>query len=481
MVMSQAGAAQAADLGPLAWVLDETRRSIETASKKTLSFARDAKESLGVDMSSVDASQLRLARQQLHQAVGALDMVGQPVAAQMVRGMEAVVQQFVQHPDKCTAEAAGVLEKAGFALMEYLEGNLGGKPRPALGLFPQYAQIQTMAGADRVHPADLWDFQWYWANPDTPLAAQRNTYSAEVRGRLDHCVLNIMRRADLNSAVEMGVVCLGLADGENEQRPSIFWKLASAFMQALGVEAVRMDIYTKRATSRILLQYASLAGGDKKVSERLAQDLLFFCAQADAQGKDAPVLAAVRKAWGLEHYQPIAYDKPTFGLYDPAILAQARRRIEAIKENWSALAGGDTSRLKACVDQFGLVVDSLTNLHQNSKPLAEALSRVSAHVEQTGQPPSQDLAMETATAVLFLEASFADFQPSDTVFTQRLNQLAGRLDAVRSGEQPPALESWMEELYRSVSDRETLSTVVGELRTTLGEAEQLLDQFFRAP
>ena len=43
MVMSQAGAAQAADLGPLAWVLDETRRSIETASKKTLSFARDAK------------------------------------------------------------------------------------------------------------------------------------------------------------------------------------------------------------------------------------------------------------------------------------------------------------------------------------------------------------------------------------------------------------------------------------------------------
>ena len=43
MVMSQTGAAQAADLGPLAWVLDETRRSIETASKKTLSFARDAK------------------------------------------------------------------------------------------------------------------------------------------------------------------------------------------------------------------------------------------------------------------------------------------------------------------------------------------------------------------------------------------------------------------------------------------------------
>ena len=489
MVMSQNGArssggaaAQAADLGPLAWVLEETRRSIETASKKTISFARDAKASLGVDMSSVDASQLRLARQQLHQAVGALEMVGQPVASQMVRGMEAVVQQFAQHPDKCTDESASVLEQAGFALLEYLEGVLGDKPRPALGLFPQYARIQTMAGADRVHPADLWDFQWHWANPDTPAAAQRNTYSAEVRSRLDHCVLNIMRRADLNAAIEMGVVCLGLADGEESgQKPAVFWKLASAFMQALGVQAAPLDIYAKRATSRILLQYATLAGGDKKISERLAQDLLFFCAQADMQGKDAPVLAAVRKAWGLSSYTPIPYDKPIFGLYDPAVLEQASRRIEAIKENWSALAGGDMGRLKACVDQFGLVVESLTRLHQNSKPLADALSRVSEHVAKTAQPPSHELAMETATAVLFLEASFADFQPSDAEFTRRLNQLAERLDAVRSGQQAPELESWMEELYRRVSDRETLGTVVGELRTTLGEAEQLLDQFLRAP
>ena len=46
-----------------------------------------------------------------------------------------------------------------------------------------------------------------------------------------------MRRGDPNAATEMGVMCLGLAEGESEQRPSIFWKLASAFMQALGVQA----------------------------------------------------------------------------------------------------------------------------------------------------------------------------------------------------------------------------------------------------
>ena len=39
----------------------------------------------------------------------------------------------------------------------------------------------------------------------------------------------------------------------------------------------------------------------------------------------------------------------------------------------------------------------------------------------------------------------------------------------------------MEELYRRVSDNQTMGSVVGELRSTLGEAERAMDQFFRNP
>ena len=489
MVMNQAGGVaapnrvvNAGDLGPLAWVLDETRKSIEAASKSLKRFAHDAEAALGVDLVSMDASQLRLARQQLHQVVGVLDMVGQDVAAQMVRGMETAVQQFVQRPEKCTSKVADSLEKAGFALVEFLESQLGDKPRPALGLFPQFRQVQEMAGADRVHPADLWPVAWRWADPATPAPAQSIPYAPEVRSGFDHRVLKIMKHGDVNAAAEMGVMALGLSAGESEKQPVIFWKLTAGFFEALGHGLIPMDVYAKRVASRVLLQYASLARGDKNISERLALDMLFFCAQARLRpGTQTPTLDAVRKAWGLHRYQPVDYETPIFGLYDPGVLAQARRRVDAVKENWSALAGGDMARLKACVDQFGLVVDSLVKLHPQGKPLADALSRVAEQIAQTNRPPSAELAMETATAVLFLEASFAEFEPSDAVFTQRLSQLAERLDAVRSGAPAPALEVWMEELYRSVSDRQTMGTVVGELRTTLGEAEQHLDQFFRNP
>ncbi|MFT3778030.1 MAG: Hpt domain-containing protein [Ottowia sp.] len=475
-------AANAGDLGPLAWVLDETRKSIESASKSLKRFAHESEAARGVDVASVDASQLRLARQQLHQAVGALEMVGHPVAAQVVRGMEAAVQQLVLHPEKCSESAVATLERAGFALVDYLESQLNGRGRSALGLFPQFRQVQEMAGADRVHPADLWDGVWRWSDPATPPSSHPLAYGADVRARMDQRVLKIMRHADSNAAAELTVISQGLAAAETARQPAIFWKLCAGFFQALAQKLVPTDIYAKRASSRVLLQYAALARGEKAVSERLALDLLFFCAQARAFADSAaPVLAAVRRAWGLSRHVPSDYEQPAFGLYDPAVLAQARRRVEAVKENWSALAGGDLARLKACVSQFGLVTESLDKLHEKGKPLSDALGRVAAQVGQSGRAPSPELAMETATAVLFLEASFADFQPGDAQFTSRMQQLADRLDSVRGGASAPALEPWMEELYRSVSDRQTMGTVVGELRTTLGEVEQHLDQFFRNP
>lgn len=473
----------ASDLGPLSWVLDETRKSVQSATKALKRYARDAESARGVDLASVDASQLRVARHQLHQAGGALEMVGQGVAAQMVRGMEAVAQQFVAHPEACSEAAASTLERCGFALVEFVEDQLSARPRPALGLFPQYRQVQEMAGVDRIHPADLWPVPWRWVDPHTPAAAQPLTCEPAVRQRLEHSILKVMKRGDVHAAGELATISLSLAEGFGAPtRPAIFWKLAAGFFDALAHELLRLDVYVKRAASRVLLQYMSLARGDPEISERLALDLLFFCSQACPRADaPAPTLAAVRDAWQLGEREPVDYDVPTFGLYDPAVLAQARRRIEAMKENWSALAGGDSARLKACVDQFTLVIDSLERLHEQDRPLAAALGEVVRLLQQTGKPPAPELAIETATTILFLEASFEDFRPQDPTAGTRMRQLAERLDTVRQGGHAPALEPWMEELYRSVSDRQTMGTVVGELRVTLGEIEQHLDQYFRKP
>jgi chemosensory pili system protein ChpA (sensor histidine kinase/response regulator) len=470
------------DLGPLAWVLDELRKSLDSASAALRRFVRDANLARGSDMASVDDGQLRIARQQLHQAVGALEMVGMGAPAHMLRGMEAAVQKFVERPELCSEAASAKLERAGFALTEYLEGLLLGKPISAVALFPQYRDAQELAGSDRIHPADLWSLDWRWVEPQTPAVEQTLVYDPAVRGRMDQGVLSVVKTGDGKAARDLVTLSLGLAASQTARQPKVFWKIAAGYFEALAQGLLPMDIYVKRAASRILMQYASLAKGELTVSDRLAQDLVFFCSQAvPARAADAPALTAVRQAWSLARFKPVDYQTSQFGRFDPMLLAQARKRITTAKETWSGLSGGDANKIKNVAEQFHLVTDSLVKLHPPSEPLAKALNAAVDGVARSTRPPGAELAMEVATAILYLEAAFEDLDPTDSQLAARTAHLAMRLDGVRQGGQAQPLEAWMEELYRRVSDRQTMGSVVGELRTTLGELEKLLDNFFRNP
>jgi chemosensory pili system protein ChpA (sensor histidine kinase/response regulator) len=303
-----------------------------------------------------------------------------------------------------------------------------------------------------------------------------------VRERLDRSVLRIVKSGTASAAAEVSSTCAGLAATQTARQPVVFWKVAAGFFEALALGLIPVDVYVKRAASRVLLQYVSLARGDMGVSDRLAHDLVFFCSQAvPADPASAPHLEAVRQAYSLGLFVPVNYEVSLFGQFDPALLAQARRRIGAAKDTWSALSGGDTNKLKAVADQFSLVADSLVKLHPSSEPLALAMGRTVEMVVRSGEAPGPELAMEVATSVLYLEAVFEDIDPNDTELARRTARLADRLEKVRSGTPPEPLEVWMEELYRRVSDRQTMGSVVGELRVNLGELEKSLDQFFRNP
>lgn len=470
------------DLGPLAWVLEELRKSLDGAAKAIRRFVRDAELARGSDLESLDASQLRIARQQLHQAVGALEMVGLPEPAKVLRGMEALAQKFVERPESCSEDAATKVERASFALIEYLESVLRGKAASAVALFPQYRDILELVGEERVHPAELWAHAWRWIDADTPAAAQSLAYEPAVRTQLDTAVLKVVKTGSVSSSQALRDICLGLAAGQKTLEARSFWKICAAYFEAMALKLCSSDVYVKRAASRVLMQYTSLAKGSTEVSDRLAQDLLFFCAQAaPADAQAAPVLNAVRLAYGLTQAKPVNYDTPQYGRFDPAVLVQARKRIATATETWSALSGGDTNRLKVVSEQFTLVGESLLKLHPENRELARALLKAVDGTVRSGEPPSTPVAMEVATSILYLDAAYEDMDPTESSMSERSDRLARRLDHVVAGGQPEALEPWMEELYRRVSDRQTMGSVVEELRSSLTEIEKSLDTFFRNP
>mgnify|MGYP003603573669 CR=1 FL=1 len=472
-----------ADLGPLAWVLDELRKSLEVANKSLKRYVRDAEAARGTDLGSVDASQLRMARQNMHQAVGALEMVGLVAPAHMLRAMEAAVQQFVHRPERCTEASAALLERASFALLEYLDIVMGGAHESAVGLFPHYRDAQVLAGADRIHPADLWPVEWRWIRPEVDLGeVTAQAADGSARGHMDQAVLRLMQKGDATAGAELRDLSLAMAKLNAQGTENVFWILSAGFFDAVANGTLPVDLYVKRGASQVLMQFAASQRGERHVSDRTAKELLFFCTQAvPASEQESPHLAAVRKAYDLGRFSPVDYETRRYGRFDPSVVAQARKRIDAVKESWSALAGGDAARLKNIGDQFGLISESIIKLHPRSQRLAEGLKHAAEGAQRSGKPPSAELALEVATAVLYLEAALTDRNQDEGELAERTDRLAARLEQVSAGGSAEPLEAWMEELYRRVSDRQTMGTVVGELRATLAEAEKSLDQFFRNP
>ena len=472
------------DLSALAWVHEELRRSLDAAHKALRRFIKEAEVLSGSDVDAHDPAVLRTARQQIHQGVGALELVGLPAAAAVLRACEAAVQRFVAKPHKLSATVVDDIEHASFALLDYVSRLLAGKTVSALAMFPQYRAVQEAAGADRVHPADLWSLDWQWRDlPDVGSNAAPRRPDAATRSAMEQQMLTLMRKPTMAAASRMSDICAGLGAGAAHAQTATLWKLASAVFEALSHGLLESDVFVKRVAARLLAQLRIIERGEADVSERLAQDLLFFCAQAASpgDGRKTPRVAAVRQVYALAHHTPVDYSASALGRFDPALVAQARKRVSAAKESWSAVAGGEMHRMSGLAEQFALVGDSLKRLFPSGDAMAAELTQAVALTQQGGAAPAAPLAMEVATGLLYLEASLEDGEFDNPEQGVRVRRLADRISAVRLGGTPSPLEGWMEDLYRRVSDRQTMGSVVQELRASLSEAEKQIDQFFRNP
>lgn len=469
------------DLGPLSWVLEELRKSFDMTIKGLKRFVRES-SAVQSDLATADINQLRAAKLHLHQATGALKLLELEETVVIVEAMEAAVNKFAQRPTLASEDAVSKLEYVSFAVLEYLESLLAGKDVSSVGLFSQYSDVNALAGFDRSHPADLWIRKPFaWHNPNMP-SIRSIDYAPEVRASIDAALLKVMQTADSAAASELNQISLGLGESQSNVKAAAFWKICAAFFEAIAQKRIPVDLFAKRAASGIVIHYNNLKHGDWVFSDKFMHNLLFFCDQAQIENQaQSPCLSIVKKTWSLATQQPINYATSHYGHFDPALLALSRKRINVAKELWTSLSGGDIQKIRGTSEQFKLVSESLLKLYPSSKPLAEALLSASDMVVVTKQVPRTELAMEVATAILYLEAVFEGWGSTDQEMEIRATKLALRMENVRNGGQSETVEPWIEELYRRVSDRESMGSVVGELRLCLTDIEKSIDVYFRNP
>ncbi len=477
------------DLSALAWVQDELRKSLDAAHKALNRALKDQASASQSDVDALDPSVLRTARQQIHQGVGALELAGLPAGAALLRASEALVQKFVGRPASLAADAVRDIERASFALLDYMGRRIAGKHVSAVELFPQYEALVSRVGGALPRPSDLWSQDWPALSLESRLEAPEDVEprkpDAGTVDAFERGLLGLMKRQQPQDARDLAQVCAALArDAEQRRahREAATWMLASGFLEGLAERHIALDVHAKRVLSSLLSQLRVLVRGNGVPSDRLASELLFFCAQAqETPAAERSVLTRVRRTFGLERHRPVSLASSSLGRHDPATIAQALKRVASAKEGWSAVAAGEALRLGGLNEQFSLVGDSLRKLFPDGEVLADALTDAVQRTVASAQGPEAGLAMEVATSVLYVEACLEDGEFESDEQHERMQRLADRIRLVSEGQTAPPLEGWMEDLYRRVSDRQTIGSVVQELRSTLSECEKLIDQFFRDP
>ena len=241
---------------PLAWVHDELRRSLETAHKSLRRYLQGSRvgRRLGRRRGRPERA-ARRARSSCTRPWARSNWSGCRPRRRCCAPAKARCRSSPRRARQARREArrqAG----AGFVRTARLPGALlAGKPVSPLALFPQYRDVQELAGADRIHPADLWPHDWRWRDIAADGIEPRwsTTRRCATRSR---AVLQLMRQGGTS---RRGAADLFAAWPRRDRAAPRRHALAasppaSSRLRPCGLLAP--DVYSKRIASRLLLQYA---------------------------------------------------------------------------------------------------------------------------------------------------------------------------------------------------------------------------------
>ncbi|MBI2319635.1 MAG: Hpt domain-containing protein [Betaproteobacteria bacterium] len=462
------------DTGPLSWVKGEIDAALARALEALRAYAAD----------TGDAEPLALARAQLHQAQGALAIVGLEGVTRLVEELEALLADF-EREETLRGAAMFALGERGFAAVHaYLDQLSSGAEDQPLRLFGLYADLVEARGKGKPDPVDLFypDLSLRPPQRDQPVAALRRDeearYLQEQRARFQRGMLNWLRQdplgvGDMRAAVEATeAVQRGAA-----QRA--FWWVASAFLDALERDLLPAEVDCKRMCGRIEQQLRRLTEGSAAVAERMLREVLYCVARARP---GSPQAQLVQDAWGLKRLLPEEQGAAAPLAPAPAATKEALEALARSKSAWNEFAAGTASSLAAFQAAAAALSGASGSLGNGDlTALAREIAGLADWLATEPAKMSEAIALEVATALLLAENALGgpgalgdDFAPQSQFMRGRL-QACVQGNLLRTAPPIPALD----EMSRKAQERLVMSQLVAEMQANLKQVEQVLDAFFR--
>src|SRR6266436_4830378 len=133
------------DLGPLSWVQGEIDQALTRGLDELAQFRANPK----------DGTPLKHVRSHVHQAAGAIQMVGLDAVVAFTDELERQLARLEELPPQEAQEACDLIDRACRKLKIFLDELVGGADPVPLKLFPEYELMQQARGIKASAPTDL--------------------------------------------------------------------------------------------------------------------------------------------------------------------------------------------------------------------------------------------------------------------------------------------------------------------------------------
>ncbi|HSS70726.1 MAG TPA: Hpt domain-containing protein, partial [Casimicrobiaceae bacterium] len=455
------------DLGPLTWVQGEIDQALTRGVEALATF----KAAPG------DSTALKHACAHIHQAAGAIQMVGLDAVTAYTDELERQLSRLEELSPPEAEATCDLIDRACRKLKIFLNELVGGATPVPLKLFPEYEAMQLARGLRAAAPTDLF-------YPDlSPRAPKIATAQAVTPQKLPSYLVKQRRlyqrgllawlRGDEEGARVMRDAVQHIEDVQTHSAQRSFWWGVGALLESIVEKGVESGFGIKQLCGRVDLQIRRFVEGSSKVADRMRREVLYYVAISAPVG---PQVQAVQRAYHLQGLIPTSDVLSADVVRVQPHVREARDLLATAKDLWLKLTGGRAESLPKLKQVLSALRDKTAAIGEPS--LSKLAAALATGLESLpGGPVPEAVAMEYATALLLAESAIENFAALSPEFPKQVDAMIARLDTSKpvTGAAPPMLD----EMARRAQERLLLAQVAREIQANLRHMEQVLDAFFR--
>jgi chemosensory pili system protein ChpA (sensor histidine kinase/response regulator) len=394
------------DPGPLSWVKTEIEHS--------LGQARDNLERVAA--APADRGPVKYILTHLHQATGALAMVGLGAATRFNEELERLVASVETCDAAQVAARIPVARRAIPILSAYLDSLIGGGPDRPMTLLRGYLELNRARGASDATEGDL--FHPDLAITPEPVAEAAMAMDEDVvakalahqRARYQQGLLRVLRGGDAAEGYRLMQAAIAAIESLEAAAPNrSFWMAATAFFDGLAFDGLALEPQAKPLLAKVDQQVKQLIDGAARVPERLFRDLLL---QVGRSRPVTPRIAALKAAFHLDEL--LAAPQPSFADAADEALGSLVRELRELtaqqKDAWLKFTSGNRAALEPFGKQAQALAERAARLPRGDlQQVFARLAEIAPTIKARAIPPSEAQALEVATALLFVESALDNY------------------------------------------------------------------------